>query len=154
MRKIVHVLTAAAVTLAALVITADPARADVIVPPRQSGHICSNYSSITSQIKWQTCAWADNNELYFTVNFANNSSMGLFVDRIDLGYVANGAVTSVCHTFTNFYAPSGRTSQTDTAVCAFPRTRAYATQAQARVVETYFGSYNVFQRSDSLQAQY
>lgn len=105
-------------------------------------------STIQSQIKWQTCAWADNNEIYFTVNFSNASSTGLFVDVISVGYIVNGFYEN-CPAEVNFYAPAGRNSSTDTAGCYFSRDR-YAVQAWSYVKE---GSYAATLTSDTLQVQ-
>ena len=147
-KKFAHVVAAVVVGLASLLVAADPARADVVVSPGGYGHVCSGYSTIQSQIKWQTCAWADNNEVYFTVNFSNASSTGLFVDDIIVGRVRNGSWSS-CLTLVNFYAPANSNSSTPTGLCAYSRSQA-AYQADSYVSE---GSYAAWLQSDSLQVQ-
>lgn len=131
-----------------------PAYADVVVPPGGFGNICTGYSYIRTNpnVYWQTCAWADNNEVYFTVHFGNASGSTFYVDYVDLGFYRSG-VFYLCpgppFPYYNWAIPAHSINRTPTSVCAFPRVRA-AYQARAVVQD---GSYSRIMMTDSLQVQ-
>ncbi|SCL19597.1 hypothetical protein GA0074692_0660 [Micromonospora pallida] len=136
---------------------AAPAHADVIVPPGGSGSICTGYQYATTSPNryWQTCAWADNNEVYFTVHFGNASSTNWQVDTVTLSYFVNGS-TGTCPQYpyggwTNLVIPAGQVWHTATNLCAIPRSRG----AYAASVGVYDAQYNHYGNAttDSLQVQ-
>ncbi|WP_218577948.1 hypothetical protein [Phytohabitans rumicis] len=96
------------------------------------------------EIYFQTCAWADNDEVWFTVHVGNTGSYAPVT--IWPGYVRNGVWTS-CPTV-NFSLDAGVKS-TAKSNCDFSRTTA-AYQAYATVQHD---STAEFSMSDSLQVQ-
>ncbi|GAA0903194.1 hypothetical protein GCM10009557_79080 [Virgisporangium ochraceum] len=144
---------AALVGLAAMLGVAAPASADVIVPPGRSGNICSGYLlHQASGVRFQTCAWADDNEVYFTVNFKNPTASAKRMAGIYLGFYHAGSFNAWClqdygwQDNEMIVVPAGGVKGTPTAECAYPRTRG-AYQATAWVGNT--GPVT----SDSLQVQ-
>jgi hypothetical protein len=127
------------------------ASAAVTVPPGGSGHTCSTYSHDTGNAGWywQTCAWADNNEVYFTVNLGNTTNQNWNVDWIDIYYYSRGTNFTFCHTWTGFNVAAHSVTMTPTATCAYPRVRA-AYAAFGNVEE---GTYKDDRTSPSLQVQ-
>jgi hypothetical protein len=136
----------AVVALTAVVTISGTASAAVVVPPGGSGSTCSSYDHVTGhpELYWQTCAWADNNEVYFTVHFGNSGGVTWRVDTTSLDSYSSGQFVS---------CPKGlwrsadgdpivvlahSINQTPTSTCAQQRRRgAYA--ARAVVSEgTYF----------------
>ncbi|MFC7549192.1 hypothetical protein [Plantactinospora sp. GCM10030261] len=132
------VATAAAL---ALTVTATPAMADVIVPPGGAGHVCSNYDRTNPAFIWQSCAWADNNEVYFTIHYANNTG-GIHIARLRLGFIQNGWYWNC---FDGIYLIAEGYGNTRTADCARTRMRA-AYQATGSVD-------GITKTSDTLQVQ-
>ena len=123
-------LVAVSVVGAAVTIAAEPARAaEVVVPPGGSGHTCSSYRDIPGTgVFWQACAWADNNEVYFTGHFGNNGSSGASIDFVDVNYIKNGQKI-LCYpgVTLNLYIPARGYAHTNTLNCVLPRSRgAYA----------------------------
>ncbi len=128
-------LIAGVVGVSATLVPTGPAQAAVIVPPGGSGHACSGYQVINSNVKWQTCAWADNNEVYFTVNFANSGGSTFTADgAVLIDYIRNGTkILCAEGVVLAFQVPPNSTKGTPTALCAIPRVRAaYASVGEVR----------------------
>jgi len=148
-------LVAAAASIFAL-IPATAAHADVIVPPGGSGHVCSTYKYANAYVYWQTCAWADNNEVYFTVHLGNTSPSSTQYVTIDHGYVRNGSGAYCQYGYQNWPIPPSSVNHTPTAYCAFPRSRAayqafaWVKMAAADPDDPDSWKYNI---SDTLQVQ-
>jgi hypothetical protein len=141
-----------------VLVTGAPAMASVVIPPGQNGNACSVYKWTTpandlTNIYWQTCSWADNNEVYFTVNFGNPNAVGVVVNDIYLQWYASGP-PQACRNpsqwpLTNFAVPAHSVKGTNTALCAFPRQRG-AYQSSATVVEAGVTTSNL---SPTIQVQ-
>lgn len=128
------------------------AEASVTVPPGGFGHACSPYSYVqrNPNLYWQTCAWADNNEVYFNVYFGNASSVYWYVDLVYLTFIKSG-VEYYCHVLYrgNFPVPPHSVKPTPSTDCVYSRTRgAYA--AKARVI---YNNYDYTMTSETLQVQ-
>ena len=128
------------------------ASATVVVPPGGSGSTCSGYSHVSSNWYWQTCAWADDNEVYFTVNFGNASSGTWYPDITWVDYIRSGSrVTCGAGIWYDFPVPAHSVKSTPTATCAIPRqSAAYAAVGQ---VWDGSGAYHVELHSPTLQVQ-
>ena len=129
------------------------AEASVTVPPGGSGHACSPYSYVQTNpnLYWQTCAWADYNYVWFTVNLGNASSNTWTVQRIYPTYVMSG-VEYRCYNlvyYGNFSVPPHSVVSTPIDDCRYLRTRA-AFAARARVVYNF---YDFKMTSETLQVQ-
>ncbi|HVK23879.1 MAG TPA: hypothetical protein VM677_21200 [Actinokineospora sp.] len=142
--------------VAATFLTAGTAHAANPVPPGGSGNVCGNYQYVTVNPNryWQVCAWADNNEVYFTVHFGNTSGSTWYVDDIDLYYARSGnfyncPASQGSGLYYNFPVPANSTAQTLTNKCAIPRTSA-AYAAYAWVTD---GTYSKEWNSPTLQVQ-
>jgi hypothetical protein len=133
--RFARVLLATVIGVFATLVTTGPAQAAVVVPPGGSGHTCSGYQVINSNVKWQTCAWADNNEVYFTVNFANSGGSTFIADgAVLIDYIRSGTkILCAEGVVLAFQVPPHSTKGTPTALCARPRTRAaYASVGEVR----------------------
>ncbi|MFD4673294.1 hypothetical protein ACFWNN_26465 [Lentzea sp. NPDC058450] len=151
MKRVFSGVLAMAFAAVGLVAGSGVASADVVVGPGKSGSICTGYNYVTGNPKlyWQTCAWADNNEVYFTVNFGNATGSNWVVDFVANDYWKSGRLYECPTHFDNFVVPAHSVKGTPTAACAIPRTRA-AYQAVGYVVD---GSYAWSDTTDSLQVQ-
>jgi hypothetical protein len=118
-------VTAVVLSLAGLFAGAGVASADVIVAPGQFGHVCSGYkyASGNSALYWQSCAWADNNEVYFTVALGNATGSDWTPSRINVGYYKSGSYV-FCGYFTNFTISAHSVRQTPSNACVLSRSRA------------------------------
>lgn len=131
------------------------AQAAVVVPPGANGHTCSANQHviydgwITTPVYWQTCAWADNNEVYFTVNLGNGYETSTwYVDTIQLEFVRAGKVYK-CVVYGDFPVPPKSVKSTPTADCA--RGRAAGAYAARAYVSDY--NYTGGASSPTLQVQ-
>ena len=157
MRKTIARISAVLVTVLATLLVPGIAQAANPVPPGGSGSACSGYQyvHVNPNLYWQVCAWADNNETYYTVHFGNTSGSTWYVDHIDLYYARSGSfhncpASQGSGQYDNFPVPAGSTAQTPTNKCAVPRTPgAYA--AYATVTE--YGLYQKNWNSPTLQVQ-
>lgn len=147
-KKFLRAMVAVAVGFASLLFSAGPARADVIIPPGGYGHVCSGYDSVAYLVKWQTCAWADNNEVYFTVNFKNDSSSAFTAELVTPGFYVNGERVNCAKIF-DFRVPASSVKSTPTAGCV--RTRVRSAYQAIGFVAKY--PYQKTLTSDSLQVQ-
>lgn len=129
MKHALRIILTAMVAMTAVFAAAGTASASVVVPPGGSGSTCSGYDHVTNhpELYWQTCAWADNNEVYFTVNLGNSGNIDWRVDLISVDSIRSGNFV-VCP---NALWPGPRTSNivvrahsvqsTPTAACAYQR---------------------------------
>jgi len=90
LRRIAAMLLVMPLAIAGLAGTAGVASAAVVVPPGQAGHTCSDYHYVTPQHYWQTCAWADYQYVWFTVNFGNTGPTTWFPDAVYVDYLSSG----------------------------------------------------------------
>ncbi|MEV6446026.1 hypothetical protein [Amycolatopsis sp. NPDC051716] len=122
MRKLV---TAVVLSLTGLFAGAGVASADVIVAPGQFGHVCSGYQYApgNSALYWQSCAWADNNEVYFTLHLGNASDYNWIPSRVNIGFYKSGSYYP-CAYITNFAVPARSVRQTPSNTCVLSRARA------------------------------
>jgi hypothetical protein len=147
----------AVVALTAVVTTAGTASAAVVVPPGGSGSTCSGYDSVYDhpELYWQTCTWADNNEVYFTVNFGNSGTVAWRVDSVILDYYQSGEFKPCGEgiwpnaSHGHIVVPAHSLASTPTATCAIQRRRA-AYASRGIVIE---GDYNWELHSPTLQVQ-
>lgn len=147
---ILRTLVVALVAAAAVVVAPGSASAAVVVPPGGSGNTCSGYHHVTPLHYWQTCAWADNNEVYFTVHFGNASDTQWRVDRVWVDYIRSGQfVTCPEGAWAPFTVPANSVRGTPTAACADPRRPG----AYAAVGRVWDGSYSHEMHSPTLQVQ-
>ncbi|WP_041289245.1 hypothetical protein [Kribbella flavida] len=70
------------------------AAAAVVVPPGGAGHTCSGYHYSTPYSYWQTCAWADHQYVWFTVNFGNSGDEAWYPEVIAIDYISSGSFKS------------------------------------------------------------
>ncbi|ROP35105.1 hypothetical protein [Saccharothrix texasensis] len=137
---------------AGLITFSSPASAAVVVPPGAAGSACSGYSYVTghSDWYWQTCAWADNNEVYFTVNLGNAGDAAWSVDTIWVDYTRSGtSITCAGGVWSNFLVPAHSVKSTPTATCAIPRRSA----EYVSVGQVWEASYHAELHSPVLQVQ-
>jgi hypothetical protein len=125
MKRFVAGIAAASLALAGMLAGAGVAAADVIVKPGQFGHVCSGYQYLPSDhsLYWQSCAWADNNEVYFTVHFGNTADYNFVLERVAVNYYKSG-VGYLCNSVPNFSVPAHSVKQTASNVCVLHRARA------------------------------
>ena len=140
MRRITTLL---ALLISTMLVGNGVAHADVVVPPGGSGHTCSGYSyvQLNPNLYWQTCAWADADEVWFTVNFGNASSSTWYVDEVDLRPIRSGVVYQ-CTLGSNFPVPPHSTPAfpSPPIKCGWPRSSAaYAARAYVRYNNYYYG---------------
>lgn len=125
-----------ALTVVGLFSTTGVAHAAVVVGPGRSGHTCSPNQPViydgfvTTKLYWQTCAWTDANEVWFTVNLGNGYDSLWTVDGIKLQFVQSGLVYT-CKTYSNAIAVRPRAvTSTPPLDCIMLRARgAYAARA-------------------------
>ncbi|MGI5500082.1 hypothetical protein [Lentzea sp. CA-135723] len=151
MKRVFSGVLAMAFAAAALVAGSGVASADVVVGPGKSGSVCTGYKYMpgNSKLYWQTCAWADNNEVYFTVNFGNATGSAWSVDYVTNDYYKSGVFYACPYAIANFVVPAHSVRGTPTADCAIPRTRA----AYQGIGEVQDGGYHQSATTDSLQVQ-
>lgn len=148
--RILRTVIMALVAAAAVVVAPGSASAAEIVPPGGSGNTCSGYAYVTSVHRWQTCAWADNNEVYFTVNFSNTGNTPWVVDKVWVDYFRSGTrMTCGAGAWENFTVPATSVRGTPTAACAIPRRSA----AYASIGQVWDGNYYREMHSPTLQVQ-
>ncbi|WP_290062414.1 hypothetical protein [Amycolatopsis solani] len=118
-------VTAVVLSLTGLFAGAGVASADVIVAPGQFGHVCSGYQYApgNSALYWQSCAWADNNEVYFTVHLGNASNYNWIPSRVNISYYKSGSYY-LCAYITNYAVPAQSVRQTPSNACVLQRSRA------------------------------
>jgi hypothetical protein len=118
-------VTAVVLSLTGLFASAGVASADVIVPPGQFGHVCSGYQYLPNDRTryWQSCAWADNNEVYFTVALGNAGDITWAPGEINIGFYKSGVYT-FCTSVTSFFISPHSVKQTPSNKCVRPRVRA------------------------------
>jgi hypothetical protein len=129
--------------------------AAVVVPPGGSGNTCSGYSYVTGHAGWywQTCAWANSQKIWFTVNLGNSSDEVWVVDKIWVDFIRS-SVDETCalgiwddaHENT-VIVDDHSTRSTGSTRCYINRTPgAYASKGQV-----WEGSYHVELHSPTLQ---
>lgn len=152
MRNMFRLFMTGVLISAGLIALSTPASAAVVVPPGQAGSACSGYSRVTGHTEWywQTCAWADDNEVYFTVNLGNAGDVAWSVDTIWVDYTSSGtSITCAGGVWSNFVVPAHSVKSTPTATCAIPRRSA----AYTSVGQVWESSYHVEQHSPVLQVE-
>ncbi|MFB9684286.1 hypothetical protein [Amycolatopsis plumensis] len=149
MRKIVSALVAIVVAASGLVLGSGVAAADVVVAPGATGHVCSGYKYMPNpKLYWQSCAWADNNEVWFTVHFGNATDSAWTVSATGIDYYMSGQFHVGC-TIYDFVVPAHSVKGTPSNYCAYSRKRA-AYQSVGIVSDDNFVDKAI---SDSLQVQ-
>jgi hypothetical protein len=136
MRKLYPLAAIALLPIATLTGSAGVASAAVVVPPGGSGNTCSGYKYLNADRYWQTCAWADADSVWFTINFGNASNADWAPDKITLDYFAS-ATQFYCSgarwTYPNFVIPKHSNKATPRSVCQKSRVakggRAYQSDA-------------------------
>lgn len=152
MKKVMRPVMSLLFAAVALVGGAGVASADVIVGPGQAGHVCSGYAYVTTNPNryFQTCAWADGDEVWFTANFGNASGTNWDVDYTAVGFWRSGVFYNCTVVgIAGFDVPAHSTRSTAKYDCAYVRVRA-AYQAYTYVED---GSWAGSRASDSLQVQ-
>ena len=148
--RILRTVIMALVAAAAVVVAPGSASAAETVPPGGSGSTCSGYAYVTPVHRWRTCAWADNNEVYFTVNFHNTSDAQWVVDLVHVDYFRSGTrVICGAGAWGSFTVPANSFRSTPTAACAIPRRSA----AYASIGKVWDGDYHREMHSPTLQVQ-
>ncbi|MEU0796189.1 hypothetical protein ABZ342_39530 [Amycolatopsis sp. NPDC005961] len=140
-------VTAVVLSLTGLFAGAGVASADVIVPPEQFGHVCSGYQYVPSNhgLYWQSCAWADNNEVYFTVHFGNATDVTWAVTEVNIGFYKSGGYTQ-CTPIPSFYVSPHSVRQTPSNAC-------WRTRARAAYQSVGYPNSSAWAISDTLQVQ-
>lgn len=95
LRKVASMLLVVQVAVVGLVASPGTASAAVVVPPGGAGHVCSDYTYIGSWHYWQTCAWADHQYVWFTVNFGNTGDTWWYPEIVYVDYIKSG-VNGTC----------------------------------------------------------
>lgn len=120
-----------------------PTQADVIVPSGGSGSICTDYTyaATSPNRSRQTCARADDNEVYFTVHFGKASSSNRMVDSTVLSYYPSGTSRNCPQypygTWNDLVIPAGSVRHTATGLCVAPRSVG-SSAATATVVDDQY----------------
>ena len=151
--RVASLLMVLPLAIAGLVASSGAASATVIVPPGQAGHTCSAYKYMDATHYWQTCAWADYQYVWFTVNFGNSSGSGWTVYLTFEDYIKAG-VPMACPAGhqSNFYVPAHSVKGTDRLDCVLTR----ASGAYAGVGKVWYTSSQqnaIQQNSPTLQVQ-
>jgi hypothetical protein len=125
MKRLVTAAVTAVLSATGMLAGAGVAAADVIVAPGQFGHVCSGYQYApgNSALYWQSCAWADNNEVYFTLHLGNASDYNWIPSRVNINFYKSGTYYP-CAYITNFAVPARSVRQTPSNTCVLHRTRA------------------------------
>lgn len=140
LRKVVSMLLVIPLAIAGLVGSPGVASAAVVVPPGGAGHTCSEYHWVTSELYWQTCAWADYQYVWFTVNFGNNRDVD-WAPAIKVDYIKSG-VDKPCIKGAwdpgDFVIPAHSVRGTPRLNCVITRvSAAYASRATVNGVEMH-----------------
>lgn len=137
LRRVASTLLATSLAIAGLAGSSSAAStASVVVPPGQAGHTCSGYHHVTSEHYWQTCAWADHQYVWFTVNFGNTGTRTWIPSWAQLDYIKSG-VKKECGAArweSEIEVPAWSVTSTPRLACVITRVPgAYA--SRARVVQ-------------------
>jgi hypothetical protein len=154
LRRFTRTLCALFLAAAGTVTLTGVAQADVIVGPGATGHVCTGYSYIQvnpTAVYWQTCAWADDDEVWFTVHFGNTGSSQYTIEHVFSDYYKSGSFHA-CQTAIapNLVIPAHSVIGTSTSRCAQKRRTPAAWAATTRVLT---GNYDVTLTTDTLQVQ-
>lgn len=95
LRTVVSAVIAMLVVTGGMVGSSQVASAAVVVPPGTYGRACSAYHFVTPQHYWQTCAHADHQYVWFTVDFGNTGNTAWYPDLTFIDYIKSG-VKKVC----------------------------------------------------------
>jgi hypothetical protein len=153
-RRVVSKLLVLPLAIVGVVGSPGVASAAVIVPPGAAGHTCSEYQYVTAQHYWQTCAWADYQYVWFTVNFGNTGSSDWHPYVVYVNYIKSG-VDYQCYLGWwpegSFDVPANSVKSTPRSACVITRVPgAYASDGHVGDVNP---SYGVTAHSPTLQVQ-
>jgi hypothetical protein len=142
LRRVWSMLLVMPLALAGLVGSPGVAAAAVVVPPGGAGHTCSAYHYETPQHYWQTCAWADYQYVWFTVNFGNTGSTTWYPYLTTVDYIKSGVQKSCPSGYWyNFYVYPNSVRSTDRMSCVLTRvSAAYASVGYVMDTDTSSGT--------------
>ena len=152
--KAASVLAVLPLAVAGLVVSTGSASAATVVPPGGKGSACSGYkyADSTHTRKWQTCAWADKDNVWFTVNFSNTSPFDWTPKLVQEDFYKSTVFHSCGHgAQPDFNVPKGSTRGTPWSACFVARSPG----AYASVGTVFYtsDSAGVKQTSPTLQVQ-
>lgn len=154
LRRVASLLAVAPLAITGLVMSTGAASAAVVVPPGKSGSTCSGYKYADSlhQRYWQTCAWADHQYVWFTVNFGNSSDVSWNPSSTVWSYIKAGRPGACVKAHEEFFEVKAHdTTGTERIKCVLTRVPgAYA--SVGKVSYTSSTGY-VEQHSPTLQVQ-
>jgi hypothetical protein len=152
--RVASLLMVLPLAITGLVASSGPASATVVVPPGQAGNTCSGYVNANADgtHRWQTCAWADYQYVWFTVNIANRTNVGWDIHLVLEDYIKAGVAKDCPNGFQQgIYVPPQSTWSNQRIDCVITRVPgAYASVGQIYYVS---GGTLAEQHSPTLQVQ-